>query len=136
MNLYPMSFSEFLIADGKENLVNYMKSINKVEKIPEIFLKQLEEKLKAYFIIGGMPEVVKAWVEEKDIELVNKIQDNILKSYESDFSKHVQNSEANKISLIWNGIPSQLAKENKKFLYQTIKERSKSAWIWRSAKLA
>jgi len=127
MNLYPMSFSEFLIADGKENLVNYMKSINKVEKIPEIFLKQLEEKLKAYFIIGGMPEVVKAWVEEKDIELVNKIQDNILKSYESDFSKHVQNSEANKISLIWNGIPSQLAKENKKFLYQTIKERSKSA---------
>lgn len=126
MNLFPMSFSEFLLADGKENLVNYMKSINKVEKIPELFFKQLEEKLKAYFIIGGMPEAVKAWVEDKDIELVNKIQDNILQSYESDFSKHVQNSEANKISLIWNGIPSQLAKANKKFLYQTIKERRES----------
>lgn len=124
LEMKPMTFSEFLLADNCENLVNYMKSINKIEKIPDIFFKQLEEKLKAYFIIGGMPEVVHSWVNEKDIELVNKIQDNILKSYESDFSKHVLNSEANKISLIWNGIPSQLAKENKKFLYQTIKERS------------
>ena len=126
MNLYPMSFSEFLIADNCKNLVEYMQSINKIEKIHEIFFNMLEEKLKAYFIIGGMPEVVYSWVNEKNMEQVNKIQDNILKAYESDFSKHTQNSEANKISLIWNSIPSQLAKENKKFLYQTIKEGARA----------
>ena len=73
-----------------------------------------------------MPEAVYSWTNEKDMEKVNAIQDNILKAYESDFSKHTQNSEANKISLIWNGIPSQLAKENKKFLYQTIKKGARA----------
>ena len=73
-----------------------------------------------------MPEAVQVWVNEKDIELVDNVQKNILKAYESDFSKHTQNSEANKISLIWNSIPSQLAKENKKFLYQTIKEGARA----------
>ena len=126
LNMYPMTFSEFLIADNCENLVDYLKSLNEVEPIPDIFFNQLEEKLKAYFIIGGMPEAVNVWVNEKDIELVNKVQENILKAYESDFSKHTENSEANKISLIWNSIPSQLAKENKKFLYQTIKEGARA----------
>lgn len=126
LNMYPMTFSEFLIADNCENLVDYMKSIKKIQNIPDIFFNQLEEKLKAYFIIGGMPESVDAWVSEKDMELVNNVQENILKAYESDFSKHTQNSEANKISLIWNSIPSQLAKENKKFLYQTIKEGARA----------
>lgn len=126
LNMYPMTFSEFLIADNCENLVEYMKSIKKIENIPDIFFKQLEEKLKAYFIIGGMPEAVQIWVNEKNMELVNNVQENILKAYESDFSKHTQNSEANKISLIWNSIPSQLAKENKKFLYQTIKEGARA----------
>ena len=125
-NMYPMSFSEFLIADNSENLVKYMESISKIENIPEIFFNKLEEKLKAYFIIGGMPEAVNAWVNEKNIELVNKVQENILRAYESDFSKHTQNSEANKISLIWNSVPSQLAKENKKFLYQIIKEGARA----------
>ena len=126
LNMYPMTFSEFLIADNCENLVEYMKSINKIENIPDIFFNQLEEKLKAYFIIGGMPEAVNIWVNEKNMELVNNVQENILKAYESDFSKHTVNSEANKISLIWNSIPSQLAKENKKFLYQTIKEGARA----------
>ena len=126
MNMYPMTFSEFLIADGHQNLVDYMQSINKIENIPDIFFNQLEEKLKAYFIIGGMPEVVNSWIKEKDVSLVNKIQDDILKAYESDFSKHTDNREANKISLIWNSIPSQLAKENKKFLYQTIKDGARA----------
>ena len=126
LNMYPMTFSEFLIADNAQNLVDYMNSLEKIEKIPDIFFNQLEEKLKAYFIIGGMPEAVSAWVNEKDMELVNKIQDNILSAYESDFSKHTQDSEANKISLIWNSIPSQLAKENKKFLYQVVKEGARA----------
>lgn len=126
LNMYPMTFSEFLTADNAQNLVDYMDSLEKIEKIPDIFFNQLEEKLKAYFIIGGMPEAVSAWVNEKDMELVNKIQDNILSAYESDFSKHTQDSEANKISLIWNSIPSQLAKENKKFLYQVVKEGARA----------
>lgn len=126
INMYPMTFSEFLIADDCENLVEYMKYIKEIENIPDIFFNKLEEKLKAYFIIGGMPEVVDIWVKEKNMELVNNVQENILKAYESDFSKHTQNNEANKISLIWNSIPSQLAKENKKFLYQTIKEGARA----------
>ena len=88
--MYPMTFSKFLIADNCENLVNYMKSIRSIEKIPDIFFKQLKEQLKAYFVIGGMPEVVQIWVNEKDIELVDKVQKNILKAYESDFSKHIR----------------------------------------------
>lgn len=126
LNMYPMTFREFLIADNCENLVGYMESIRSIEKIPDIFFNQLQEKLKAYFIIGGMPEAVKIWVNEKNIELVNNVQANILKAYESDFSKHTTNNEANKISLIWNNIPSQLAKENKKFLYQTVKEGARA----------
>ena len=126
LNMYPMTFSEFLIANDCENLVEYIKSIKEIENIPNIFFNQLEEKLKAYFIIGGMPEAVNVWVNEKNMELVNNVQENILRAYESDFSKHTQNSEANKISLIWNSIPSQLAKENKKFLYQTIKEGARA----------
>ena len=126
LNLYPMSFSEFLIADRSENLVEYMKGISKIEKIPTIFESQLIEKLKIYYIVGGMPEVVYSWINEKDIEKVNKIQENILLSYEEDFSKHIDATEANKVSLIWNGIPSQLARENKKFVYQVVKDGARA----------
>ena len=107
--MYPMTYTEFLKADGLSNLVEYMDSVNNFENIPEIFFSRLEEKLKAYFIIGGMPEAVKSWTTEKDISKVNKIQDNILKAYEADFSKHTTEVEANRISIIWNSIPSQLS---------------------------
>ena len=126
LNLYPMSFSEFLLADGHENLVKYLEKITIHDKIEDIFFTELEEKLKAYFIVGGMPEAVNAWTKSKDIAEVNKIQKNILAAYENDFAKHTSDTEANKISLIWNSIPSQLAKENKKFLYQTIKEGARA----------
>ena len=126
LNMYPMTFSEFLLADDCLNLVEYMRKIKGVQKIEKIFEDKLIEKLKAYYIVGGMPEAVQAWVTTKDIEKVGYIQDNILKSYESDFSKHTTNVEANKISLIWNGIPSQLAKENKKFIYQVVKQGARA----------
>lgn len=126
LNLYPMTFSEFLIADHFENLVEFMRQTRQIQAIPKIFEEQLIEKLKTYYIIGGMPEVVFSWVNDKDIEKVNKIQQNILYSYEQDFSKHVDVGEANKISLIWNGIPSQLAKENKKFVYQVVKDGARA----------
>jgi hypothetical protein len=126
LNLYPMTFSEFLIADGSENLVEVMKKTKEIKEIPKLFEDELIEKLKTYYIVGGMPEVVYSWVNDKDIEKVNKIQKNILDSYENDFSKHTEESVANKISLIWNGIPSQLARENKKFVYQVIKEGARA----------
>ena len=126
LNMYPMTFTEFLLADNCKNLVDYMETVTQIENIPDIFFNQLEEKLKAYFIIGGMPEVVQVWVNEKNMELVNKVQENILRAYESDFSKHTQDSEANKISLIWNSIPSQLAKENKKFFFFFIKQGARA----------
>lgn len=126
LNLYPMTFSEFLIADNSENLVEAMRETKEIRRIPKIFEDQLIEKLKTYYIIGGMPEVVYSWVNDKDIEKVNKIQKNILISYENDFSKHTDARKANKISLIWNGIPSQLAKENKKFVYQAVKEGARA----------
>ncbi len=126
LDMTPMTFTEFLKADNCGNLLEYLSSINKIEAIPDLFFVPLEEKLKAYFIIGGMPEVVDSWVLNKDIEEVNRLQDSIIRSYENDFSKHTTNSESNKISLVWNSIPSQLAKNNKKFLYQVIKEGARA----------
>ncbi len=126
LNLYPMTFSEFLIADNSKNLVDVMKQTKEIREIPKLFEDRLIEKLKIYYIIGGMPEVVYSWINDKDIEKVNKIQKNILDSYENDFSKHTNENVANKISLIWNGIPSQLARENKKFVYQAIKKGARA----------
>lgn len=126
LDMYPMTFNEFLVADDCENFKYYLDSLNQIEYLPNLFFQRLIEKLKAYFIIGGMPEAVKSWVEEKNIEKVNKIQKNILIAYESDFSKHTTNIEANKISIIWNSIPSQISKENKKFLYQVAKNGARA----------
>ena len=127
LEMFPMTFSEFLLADGQENLVSYMESVNRIEKIPDIIFNQLNEKIKSYFIIGGMPEVVKTWVTTKDIQEVNRIQKQILKGYEDDFGKHVDiTSLQAKISIIWDSIVSQLAKENKKFLYQVAKDGARA----------
>ena len=126
LTLYPMTFSEFLLADGKENLVEYMKSLKEIREIPKIFEEQLIEQLKKYYIIGGMPEVVNSWVNDKDIERVNYLQKNILLAYKDDFSKHLSSNEAVKVAIVWDGIPSQLAKDNKKFVYQTIKEGARA----------
>ena len=126
LDMYPMTFTEFLEADNCRNLVEYMDSIEQIENIPTIFYDRLVEKLKAYFIIGGMPEVVNSWVNNKDMEKVNKIQESILMAYESDFSKHTSNIEANRISIIWNSIPAQISKENKKFLYQVAKDGARA----------
>ena len=127
LEMYPMTFTEFLLADNQDNLVYYMESITKIEKIPDIIFEQLNEKMKAYFIIGGMPEVVKVWVETKDIEEVTRIQKQILNGYENDFGKHTNTSNMqSKIFIIWESIVSQLARENKKFLYQVAKDGARA----------
>lgn len=127
LEMYPMTFTEFLLADNQDNLVQYMESINKIEKIPDIIFNQLNEKIKSYFIIGGMPEVVKMWVETRDIEAVNRIQKQILSGYEDDFGKHTDTTYMQaKISIIWESVISQLARENKKFLYQVAKSGARA----------
>lgn len=126
LDMGPMTFSEFLLACGDENLVEYIKSINSIETIPDAFANPLTEKLKIYLTIGGMPEAVKIWSEEGDISEVDRILSAILDSYESDFGKHAPNFDVPKIRRIWTSLPSQLARENKKFLYSAVKEGARA----------
>jgi len=126
MTINTMSFTEFLTANGDENLVDYMGSVNAIEPIPDIFFNQLHEKLKMYFVTGGMPEAVRSWAEERDAGLVQTALKNILNAYELDFSKHAEIKNIAKLGLIWNSIPSQLARENKKFLYSAVKEGARA----------
>lgn len=126
LDMGPMTFEEFLLADESENLLNYLHSINSIEKIPDAIHLPLIEKLKMYFIVGGMPEAVSIWSSDADIKGVDKAQIDILNSYESDFGKHTPTVDVPKVRLIWNSLPSQLARENKKFLYSVIKEGARA----------
>ena len=126
LNIYPMTFSEFLIANGDENLKNYLDTVDDIEKIPEAFYNPLYEKLKMYYITGGMPESVYMWTQERDIELMLKSLNNIIEAYERDFAKHPNIREFPKISMIWKSIPSQLSRENKKFIYKVVKEGARA----------
>lgn len=125
LDMKPMTFTEYLIASGENGLVDYMNSIEEISAIPDIFYNRLDEKLKSYFIIGGMPEVVDSWIHKKDISIVEALQRNLLIAYENDFSKHISKTEANKATLIWDSIPSQLSRENKKFIYSIIKKSAR-----------
>ena len=122
----PMSFTEFLLASGDEGYVNYLNEIDAIEIIPDAFFNPLIEKLKMYFIVGGMPEAVRAWTEDMDIQEAQMIQRNILESYQSDFGKHAPLFDVPKIKLIWDSLPSQLARENKKFLYSVVKNGARA----------
>lgn len=126
LQLYPMNFTEFLMADGDENLVLYINQIEELEPLPDAFFNLLYEKLKMYYVTGGMPESVKMWTEEHDIEAMQNVLLNIIDAYERDFAKHPDVKEFPKISMIWHSIPSQLAKENKKFIYKVVKEGARA----------
>jgi len=126
LEIMPMTFSEFLIANGDVNLNNCMDTIDKIEPIPEAFFNPLYEKLKMYFVTGGMPESVRVWTQERDVELMQQVLSNILGAYERDFAKHPDPKDFPKISLIWQSIPSQLARENKKFIYKVVKEGARA----------
>ena len=126
MKLYPMSFYEFLDAYGKSNLLKYLKTSDTIEVIPDLFFNQLTEALKVYFIIGGLPEVILRFIEEKNMDLVERTLEFILLSYEHDFMKYPNIKDLPKIKLIWDSIPSQLAKENKKFLYKVVKSGARA----------
>ena len=100
--------------------------VYKLEQLPDLITDKLKDYLKKYFVIGGMPRAVKTWIEEKDFELVERVQKGILEAYERDFSKYTDNSTATKIQYVWNSIPSQLAKENRKFIYGVVKDGARA----------
>lgn len=121
MDMGPMNFSEFLQASGAGNLLDYMRSVDRIENVPEAFANPLLERLKSFFVVGGMPEAVRFWAEEGDVAAADKVLSDILDSYESDFAKHAARSDVPKIQYIWDSLPSQLSRENKKFLYSAVR---------------
>jgi predicted AAA+ superfamily ATPase len=120
MNLYPMSFCEFLDALGEEQLC---KLLSKRDwEMIQVFKDKFILCLRMYFYVGGMPEVVQKFVENKDFNAAREVQKQILTAYTEDFSKHVPKAQIGKVIQIWDSIPGQLAKENKKFIYNEVKK--------------
>lgn len=126
LEMGPMTFTEYLLADGAENLAEYLSGINEIAAIPDAFFNPLVEKLKMYFVVGGMPEPVLVWTEDGDIKETDRVLSDILMSYENDFAKHADPTDVPKIQLIWDSLPSQLARENKKFLYSAVKDGARA----------
>ena len=120
LKLYPLSFSEFLMATGNERFAELLKKQD-YEMITS-FKQTYIDALKHYYFVGGMPEAVQSFAESKDFNEVRAIQKRILAAYEQDFSKHAPNEIVPKIRRLWNSIPSQLARENKKFIYGLVRE--------------
>lgn len=124
LDLRPLSFYEFLLSLNESALVDALKAKN--WSIISIFTEKLKEYLRYYFYVGGMPEVVDAFVQTRDWQLVRRIQNRVLNSYEGDFSKHAPNETVPRIRMVWQSIPSQLAKENKKFVYGVLREGARA----------
>lgn len=120
LKLHPLSFSEFLMATGNERFAELLKK--KDYEMITSFKQTYIDALKHYYFVGGMPEAVQSFAENKDFNEVRAIQKRILVAYEQDFSKHAPNEIVPKIRMLWNSIPSQLARENKKFIYGLVRE--------------
>ena len=124
MDLYPMSYLEFLEAMGKEDLVKLLNAGD--WELICAFKSTYIDLLKQYYFIGGMPEAVNAFVTRKDYNEVRRIQNRLLVSYEQDFSKHAPNESVPRIRMLWDSVPAQLAKENKKFIYGLIRQGARA----------
>ena len=126
LTMHPLSYKEFLEAIGEEELAEYVDKIKSDKN--NTFKKKYVEYLKKYYYIGGMPEVVMTYLKEKDYDEVRNVQKTILELYENDFSKHIESkTELERTRMVWNSIPMQLAKENKKFFFGQIKKGGRSA---------
>lgn len=135
LKLYPLSFKEFLMAAGNERFEELLE--NQDYEMISSFKQTYIDALKQYYFVGGMPEAVLDFSENKDFNEVRAIQKRILAAYEQDFSKHAPNEIVPKIRMLWNSIPSQLAKENKKFIYGMIRQGARAkeyeaAMLWLS----
>lgn len=120
LRLYPLSFKEFLMATGSERFAQLLdkRDFEMITAFKQTYI----DALKHYYFVGGMPEAVVSFAENKDFNEVRDIQKRILDAYEQDFSKHAPYEIVPKIRMVWNSIPSQLAKENKKFIYGLVRE--------------
>jgi len=121
LKMYPLNFPEFLLAKDEKLLYEYLNDLSRDEEISAAFTGKLEEAYREYLITGGLPEVVSSWVNNHDIGLVETIQSEIIGNYEKDFVKYASISEFPKLTLIWNAIPAQLAKDNQKFIFSHVK---------------
>ena len=124
LDIYPLTYKEFLLANEEDTLVSLLES--KDYDIITNFKDKFVDYLKLYYYIGGMPEVVNVFVKTKDMIKVRENQNKLLYAYENDFSKHAPIDMVNRIRMVWNSIPSQLAKENKKFIYGVIREGARA----------
>lgn len=122
--MYPMDFEEFLLAMGKEQLVELLRSKSWAALTP--LRGMLTELLRQYYFVGGMPEAVKAYVERGDIWEVRSIHSKIIDAYRNDMSKHVPKQQVQRINMVWNSIPSQLARDNKKFIYGALRKGARA----------
>lgn len=124
LKLYPLSFKEFLMATGQERFAELLdrRDFPMITSFKQTYL----DALKHYYFVGGMPEAVQSFVESKDFNEVREIQKRILAAYEQDFSKHAPNEIVPRLRMLWNSIPSQLAKENKKFIYGLVREGARA----------
>lgn len=120
LKIYPLSFKEFLMAVGKEPFAELLdrRDYPMMTSFRQVYM----DALKQYYFVGGMPEAVLSFAKEQDFNEVRSVQKNILAAYEQDFSKHAPNEVVPKIRMVWNSIPSQLAKENRKFVYGLVRE--------------
>ena len=124
LDLYPLNYAEFLLALDQQPLLNLLKS--KDWTLIKSFKEKYIQLLRQYYYIGGMPEVVLSYQTQNDFKEVRNIQKRILTAYEHDFSKHAPSDIVPRIRMLWNSIPSQLAKENKKFIYGAVKPGSRA----------
>ncbi|MGH4051559.1 MAG: ATP-binding protein [Clostridium sp.] len=124
MDLYPLSFIEFLNATGNEDLVNLLET--KDFDLIKSFKGKYIDLLKQYYYIGGMPEVVNSFIETQDYTEVREVQNRLLMAYEQDFSKHAPNDTVPRIRMLWTSIPAQLARENRKFVYGLIRQGARA----------
>ena len=124
LKLYPLSFREFLMATGKERFAELLEQRD--FQMITSFRQTYIDALKQYYFVGGMPEAVQSFAEDKDFNEVREIQKRILAAYEQDFSKHAPNEIVPRLRMLWNSIPSQLAKENKKFVYGLVREGARA----------
>ena len=126
MEMYPMSFEELVMADGGENYISGSSRLALEREVPEIYTVPLEKFLKNYYITGGMPEAVQTWVDTHDYREVEEVQDRILKDYADDFGKHTTPDTMTKVKLIWDSIPSQIARDNNKFIFSHVKQGARA----------
>ncbi len=126
LELYPMTFLEFLYALDKKLLHDHLMQLDKIEPLNDMIHQELCDLLKIYMIVGGMPESVKTYITTRDLSTIQPVHEEIIKAYLLDFSKHAPENQVMKITTIWNSLPTQLAKENKKFVFSVMKQGSRA----------